>query len=1259
MGEFSMLNQNHRCIIYNFLFILILLYFLSLNAVALDTDHILINEIMYDPSNDDSTYEWIELYNPTNITFNLSNWSITDNTATDTLQPYDPLENNSMILQPYSYALITDQDTKVYQNLSNSSQILRVSVDDKSIGNGLGNNEDFIQIINESSFIIDAVEWGVDNPLIPGNPISLVLEGHSLCRYNSTDLDNTSIEFYEGLQPTPGEKNIFVEKGSIHILTFPDYIPKAYENEDYSLPSLIQLQIQNYTEDTTYELKTYITGEEQTTYPASQTWNGSTWVYSDRYSLNITTDENGQWAGWIALRFNTGYLAYKDSIKDNSTCLINIKVRKNEYIDHFSKTVQLLDMDNSTTNATKGGYITSTSSFPNHIIILKNQNDSNLGIYRTENNNINEDICTEDGYIRITAPTGSNYHLIIYDETMSPIETINNITIEQGRYLLSILSPETSFQLHPKEQVTIPLSLTNTGDFIDTITLQMETLGNHWSTRLEKTEIQLDKKTNQTILLTIKPPAHPQQQYLNEQITITASSQKDKNILEKRTFNCELIGPDLTIKKILCYDETDNETTSVYEGQSVRIKAYLKNQGTENATNVYASFFYDALDNDHLIGTKYYDIVSTYQKYPSIIWDTHNIPPGKHTIYVIADHDNRITETDEFNNQLETTIYLFDTQPLAAETSLLISEVYYYAHSGIQNEYVTISNPTNSSIDISGWYLTTKPWKSREDQQKLYFPDNTTINAFKTLTITQNATAFKRETGLLPDYEYLDDSLPLVPQLYSTSTVTLSNTGGVVALKDYYNHTIDIVLYGDITETFEGWNGSPVPSSSCGDILKRNEIFSFPIDTNRSDDWVTLRRYGIGQSRFPLQSFTGNSTITTFISPDCSYNVIEQYVQNATTSISFNIYEFTSPFLCDLLIDALKQNVSVRIFLEGSPIGGIPEEELVLLNRLNTYGATIRFIVQNTSNDAYARYPFDHAKYLVIDGQIVIVESCNWVNTGVPFNPTYGNREWGIVIENKEVANYILSVFEDDWNPERVDSISFDELEVEIPSISYIQKNVYYGNYIPQFTPRSYTGLCTIKPVFSPDTSLEGILQMIESAKKSIYIEQLYIYRDWDEQTSPLVQKLAEKARQGIDIRILMNYNPLYEPSNEECNQTKQYLEEYGVQVQFIYTNWSIFSNLHNKGMVIDNSSVLISSINWNENSFMNNREAGIIVTCEEIASYYTDVFFFDWNLNETSFESISRMNENEESKNTIYIVSVFTMTFAVIARDWRKRKWT
>jgi hypothetical protein len=29
------------------------------------------------------------------------------------------------------------------------------------------------------------------------------------------------------------------------------------------------------------------------------------------------------------------------------------------------------------------------------------------------------------------------------------------------------------------------------------------------------------------------------------------------------------------------------------------------------------------------------------------------------------------------------------------------------------------------------------------------------------------------------------------------------------------------------------------------------------------------------------------------------------------------------------------------------------------------------------------------------------------------------------------------------------------------------------------------------------------------------------------------------------------------------------------------------------------------------------------------------------------------------ENNNTIYIIGIFTMTFAIIAKNWRKRKWT
>jgi phosphatidylserine/phosphatidylglycerophosphate/cardiolipin synthase-like enzyme len=93
--------------------------------------------------------------------------------------------------------------------------------------------------------------------------------------------------------------------------------------------------------------------------------------------------------------------------------------------------------------------------------------------------------------------------------------------------------------------------------------------------------------------------------------------------------------------------------------------------------------------------------------------------------------------------------------------------------------------------------------------------------------------------------------------------------------------------------------------------------------------------------------------------------------------------------------------------------------------------------------------------------------------------------------------------------------------------------------------------------------------------------------------------------------------------------------------------------------MIIDNESVLISSINWNENSVLNNREAGIIIKNKELAKYYAEVFFYDWNLSQPELKLSPNNIFSTDYKNTIYIVVIFTMTFVLIVRDWRKRKWT
>ena len=1223
---------------------------------------------MYDPLQNDNYNEWLELYNPTNRSINVSDWSISDNYSEDFLKGDFEHDNGTTIIQSYGYAIIADHGTKIYENFSISNNTIHLYVDDSSLGNGLGNNKDKLMLKNSTGVEIDSIEWGYNYADVTGMPANLINEGHSLARHQNIDTNDTSKDFYDGIVPTPGSKNKFIQCPSLNIELYPMYIPKIQKNSEYGLPFAVKINISNYESNESYQVKSYLVGNASSRWPATQTWDGTSWTYSDRYTSTITTNDNGNWSGWTYMRFNGDYREYQRSIKDNNTAFLNVKIKKEDNsTDEITKIIYLLDMDNSTSNSTKGGCIVGRTEkdntyWENKTIIVENKTSSITGVYVTENNEIDDEFVSKPGYFKITSPIGADYSLKFLDQNDSILHIIQNITITQGEYGVEIYSPGTYYLVRKHETLDMPLTVENSGDFYDTFDVDINYVSDDWHVMLEQDKISLNPGETYDDYLHI----HPCQQNgcKTGSVTISVTSEKDIGETDEITIQFEILASDLTITNIKNYSENGEQTNIFGEGEIVKIKAFLKNIGNENATNVSVMFYYDYKDDEHFIGSKHYSSVSKYQKYPSIQWDTTDVTPGDRTVFVIADKENQIDELDELNNEGSVEIKILDTSPSKKSEALLITEVYYHAHTGVNNEFITIYNPTNCTLDTTGWYLTNTPSKTRADQTKIVFPNNTTIPSYGCLYITQNASAYMWETGNESDFEYNTDSKNAVPQMHASKKFTLSNKGGTVALKDWYNHTIDLVVYGETDYNYKGWNGSSIPDSGAGVILKRNlNNNGSPVDTNTSNDWIHPRRYGIGQSDFPYTNITFNGEITTFVSPDNSFETIVTELHKANESIYFNIYEFTNPFLCDELVRALHRNVSVNIFLEGSPIGGISDKEKFILNRIASYGGNIRLIVNDRENDVYARYIFDHGKYLVIDNKTVIVESCNWAKTGIPKNPTYGNREWGIIIRNTDVARYFLKVFLDDWNPERCDSYSFHDLDFSISPDFFMDETIYTGSYMPSFESETFHGNFSATPVFSPDTSYRAICDMIESAKESIYIEQLYIYKDWKEQISPFVERLVNKSLQGVDIRIILNYNPYYEATNDKCNLTKQFFEENGVLVKFVYTNWSYFTNVHNKGMIVDNKSVLIASINWNENSVTRNREAGIIIENDDVAEYYARVFFYDWNLKAP--ESLKKENSPSITnmyiihENTIYIIIIFTLTFGLIARDWRKRKWT
>ncbi|MHC1564981.1 MAG: phospholipase D-like domain-containing protein, partial [Candidatus Syntropharchaeales archaeon] len=179
------------------------------------------------------------------------------------------------------------------------------------------------------------------------------------------------------------------------------------------------------------------------------------------------------------------------------------------------------------------------------------------------------------------------------------------------------------------------------------------------------------------------------------------------------------------------------------------------------------------------------------------------------------------------------------------------------------------------------------------------------------------------------------------------------------------------------------------------------------------------------------------------------------------------------------------------------------------------------------------------------------------------------------------------------------------------------------------FDPAFVSGNFTVSLVIAPDNSLhhDTIIGMIESANETVYIEEAYIRRKWGDYENPYLRQAIMAARRGVDVKILLDstwYNLDSDNDNDElCRYLNDIARDESLNLEARLARINGVSKIHNKGVVVDAEKVLISSINWNKNSPISNREVGIIIENPEIGAYYSDVFLRDWERSGTSFRMV------------------------------------
>jgi len=458
------------------------------------------------------------------------------------------------------------------------------------------------------------------------------------------------------------------------------------------------------------------------------------------------------------------------------------------------------------------------------------------------------------------------------------------------------------------------------------------------------------------------------------------------------------------------------------------------------------------------------------------------------------------------------------------------------------------------------------------------FPPGTLIRG--SLTVARSAQAYNQSHGRLPDFEWLDYS-PDVPEVINGDPLRLANAGD------------ELVLYENSTALQK--------ISWPGDVKPREGQVHF-LENGTWDRRILM----IGQSRFTPVIFR-NVTVTTFVSPDCSNKIFEDAITRASDTIFVNMYEFSSPSLGASLSAAKGRGVDVQVLIEGGPVGGISPSEQSLIWVVNRSGIPVLSMV--SSKTGHAPYRYDHAKYVIIDNSSVLLTSENFKNSGLPAEGMTGNRGWGVLIRDSALAGYFTRVFTTDTSSPSV---------IPFAGIAGDPEQAPSATHTAEFQPALFEG-ATVIPVVAPDTSYQ-IADLLDSAKTSIDIEQAYITNETPYMLNPYLSTAINASRRGVHVRVLLDsywYNVEGPADNDEMASLINRIgaaEHIPLEAKCIDLSVSPVEKIHNKGVIVDDQRVLVSSINWNSNSPNFNREAGVIIEHPGVARYFRKVCDDDWN---------------------------------------------
>jgi len=337
----------------------------------------------------------------------------------------------------------------------------------------------------------------------------------------------------------------------------------------------------------------------------------------------------------------------------------------------------------------------------------------------------------------------------------------------------------------------------------------------------------------------------------------------------------------------------------------------------------------------------------------------------------------------------------------------------------------------------------------------------------------------------------------------------------------------------------------------------------------------------------------GPANATLFVLPDAPGPPVET-LRGANRRLLVAGYTLSSPRVVDALVAASRRGVTVRVLLEGGPVGGLSRREAAALDRLTRAGVSVRLV-----DGPRARFVYHHPKYAVADDRAVVATE-NWVPGGVDGRD---NRGWGVRVSDPAVAADLAALFDADasapgarpWRAVRAEA-------------STRAKPAAEGSYPSRFDPRAVRAE-RVSVLTAPGNAGDAVVSLVDGAERRVDL----VGPSADAE-SRVLRAVVRAARRGVRVRVMLGSAWYVREENratvERLNAVAE-REDLPLSARLAEPRGR-YGSVHAKGLVVDDTAV-VGSLNWNDHATTENREVALALHGDDAAAYYRRVFSADW----------------------------------------------